>query len=98
MSVTRAVLPLPTAEGSANEGKLASGYTGKSACGSTRRDFRAEVHQNSGILDGGGAWEGWKLPSGFIQAGWGQWQKPLEYLPLRSRRSRFIVAPLWMKG
>ena len=34
-------------------------------------------------------------PSGFTHAGCGQWQKPLEYLPLRSRRSRFIEAPAY---
>ena len=36
---------------------------------------------------------GCQLPSGRTHAGCGQWQKPLEYLPLRSRRSRFIEAP-----
>ena len=32
-------------------------------------------------------------PSALSHAGCGQWQKPLEYLPLRSRRSRLIEAP-----
>jgi hypothetical protein len=35
-------------------------------------------------------------PSGFTHAGCGQWQKPFEYLPLRSRRSRLIEAPLYV--
>mmetsp|Transcript_2766 Transcript_2766/g.5802 ORF Transcript_2766/g.5802 Transcript_2766/m.5802 type:complete len:252 (+) Transcript_2766:242-997(+) len=35
-------------------------------------------------------------PSPRRQAGWGQWQKPLEYFLLRSRRSRSIVAPLYV--
>mmetsp|Transcript_33260 Transcript_33260/g.77815 ORF Transcript_33260/g.77815 Transcript_33260/m.77815 type:complete len:436 (-) Transcript_33260:40-1347(-) len=38
---------------------------------------------------------GWNSPLGLTQAGCGQWQKPLEYLPLRSSRSRSIVAPLY---
>ena len=35
---------------------------------------------------------GCHVPSGLVQAGCGQWQKPLEYLPFRSSRSRFIEA------
>mmetsp|Transcript_32910 Transcript_32910/g.83851 ORF Transcript_32910/g.83851 Transcript_32910/m.83851 type:complete len:201 (-) Transcript_32910:630-1232(-) len=35
-------------------------------------------------------------PSALTHAGCGQWQKPLEYLPLRSRRSRLIEAPSYV--
>ena len=39
------------------------------------------------------ATEGCQLPSLRRQAGWGQWQKPFEYLRFRSSKSRSMAAP-----
>ena len=66
INVASAVLPEPTAVGSASDVKFVS--------------------------------VGCQDPSGFFQAGWGQWQNPFEYLCFRSSRSRVIVAPRYLRG